>query len=85
MIEKGTEILEYLKREREALEYEKRKRQISSISGLKQIEEAITDSNNWRIEFEESFDEDDALGVRQKPNYEPIYKQRKNLKVQMWN
>lgn len=69
------EILAYLAAEREAKERAEAEREakIKAIEGLKEIQDAIEDMNNWREEFSASFEGEGAvggLGVRAKPEYD---------------
>lgn len=73
---KKPEIMQYLKEQREKKEAEEEKKakerqeKIDSIPGLKEIEAAEEDMDNWRREFNKSFEDVGGLGVRQKPEYD---------------
>lgn len=47
-----------------------RKEAIDGIEGLKEIQAAMADLENWQYEFERSFDDVGGLGVRPKPTHD---------------
>ena len=55
---------------------EERKAKINAIPGLKEIQAAKEDLENWHYEFEDSFKDVGGMGVRPKPQYdfEALYK-----------
>lgn len=76
---KKQQIMAYLKaeraeKEREAAEAKRkaqeRQERIAAIDGLKEIQDAIEDLEQWRYEFEKSFEDIGGLGVRPKPQYD---------------
>lgn len=77
--QKKAEIMEYLRTKRaedekhaeEARQRAKeREERIKQIEGLKEIQDAIEDLEQWQYEFEKSFDDVGGLGVRPKPDYD---------------
>lgn len=56
--------------EAEQLAAEEREAKINAIPGLKEIQAAKTDLENWQYEFEESFKDVGGMGVRPKPQYD---------------
>ena len=65
-----------LKFEEEQRAAEEREAKINAIPGLKEIQAAKTDLQNWHYEFEDSFKDVGGMGVRPKPQYdfEALYK-----------
>lgn len=55
---------------------EEREAKINAIPGLKEIQAAKEDLENWHYEFEDSFKDVGGMGVRPKPQYdfEALYK-----------
>lgn len=75
IMEKKQEILDFFrdeeeKRAEEAEAARKRKEKIDSIEGLKEIQGAIDDMEEWQYEFDKSFEDVGGLGVRKKPEYD---------------
>ena len=77
--QKKAEIMEYLraeKAEKERLAEEAQKKakerseRIKQIDGLKEIQDAIEDLEQWQYEFDRSFDDVGGLGVRPMPEYD---------------
>ena len=62
--------------EKEQQAAEEREAKINAIPGLKEIQAAKTDLQNWHYEFEDSFKDVGGMGVRLKPQYdfEALYK-----------
>lgn len=62
--------------EKEQQAAEERKAKINAIPGLKEIQAAKEDLENWHYEFEDSFKDVGGMGVRPKPQYdfEALYK-----------
>lgn len=65
-----------LKFEEEQRAAEEREAKINAIPGLKEIQAAKEDLENWHYEFKDSFKDVGGMGVRPKPQYdfEALYK-----------
>lgn len=88
--QKKAEIMAYLKakkadeakRAEEARQRAKeRSERIKQIDGLKEIQDAIEDLDQWNYEFEKSFDDVGGLGVRPKPEYDIKAMRQKYLRA----
>ena len=49
---------------------EERQKKIDGIEGLKTLQSALNDMENWRDEFHKSFEDVGGLGVHPKPQYD---------------
>lgn len=79
IMKRKQEILDFIREEREKVEKiraeeakaaRKRREKIDSIEGLKELQNAIDDMEEWRYEFDKSFEDVGGLGVRKKPEYD---------------
>lgn len=72
LIELKYDFINYFegKREEEKKQAEERERKILEIEGLKEIQDALADLENWKYEFAKSFDYEGGVGVRPKPQYD---------------
>lgn len=73
--ERKSEILDFFKKEREEQERREKEKQsrIDAIEGLKEIQSAIAEMEDWKRKFNKSFDGEYAvggLGVGKYPNHD---------------
>lgn len=68
---KKQEILDYLrgKEEEKNRKWIERRKKIEAIPGLKELQLAMDDLEEWKTEFDASFSDVGGLGVRKKPEY----------------
>lgn len=72
VVERKAEILAYFsaQREEDARKYAEYQAKLAAIPGLREIDAAVNDLNDWQREFEKSFEDVGGLGVRPRPQYD---------------